>query len=182
MRVVDHHNRNLEAKRYDLHHSLENCMRRLLIASLLLSVAACGRQDRGRREAVAKAQAEMEGTSTGTAAPPASFVPSPGSTFPDGIPSSAVTITYLRTERGPAGMLKMILSVRNDSGVPIREVDGRVVITTSQPQQQLLYEIRTNVAAHETRQYAMDVEPRWSESDAVTDARFTVDRIMMGAK
>jgi hypothetical protein len=153
-------------------------MRRLLIASLLVFMAACGRRHE-RLQANAKARAEMEeGVSTQSGGPSSLAMPSRAYTFPDGIPRSAVTITYMRTEGGPAGMLKLILSVRNDAGVPIRGVDGRVVITTSQPQQQLLYEIRTRVGAHETREYAMDVEPRWSESDTVTGAAFTVDRIL----
>jgi hypothetical protein len=153
-------------------------MRRLPIALLLLSVAACKRQGHDRLEAVEKARAGMERTSTVSAAPPPPVVLSTAYTVPDGIPSGAVTITYLRTEPGPAGMLKMILLVHNNSAVPIREVDGRVVITTSEPQRQLLYEIRTNVPARQTAEYTMDVEPRWSEKDAVTDARFTVDRIL----
>ncbi|GEM_PF-6310197 len=143
---------------------------RIAIAAMLVSIALFSCRHRERQaELLQKAQAANEEASGPSTTSPMEVQADPGSSHVKG-----VTIDYVRTDKAAAGMLKLIIVVRNDTPYAFSRIDGVVAIVTSTPQSQLQFQLPIRIGPHESRDYSMDLEPRWPESDAVTAAHFEV--------
>lgn len=143
--------------------------RRILALGLLLAFA-CSHRERQQEllDKVRKEQAE-----NAPAVPPANEPISLGSAQLQ----NSVTIQFLRYERPPGRDPRMILTVQNNGANPIRDIQGQVVIQTEAGSFQMGYEIPLEVQPKSSREYAMDVVPRWDKTAAVTGATFTVTTV-----
>ncbi len=141
---------------------------------VILAFSSCRHRER-QEELLRKARAANEEASGPTTTSPMELRPDPGWSKVKG-----VTIDYIRTDKGNAGMLKLIILVRNDSPYTVSRIDGVVEIITSSPQSQLQFQLPIRVGPHESRDYSMDLEPRWPESDEVTAAHFEVRNVVVG--
>jgi hypothetical protein len=85
-----------------------------------------------------------------------------------------VSVTLLRIDDSTGGMKTFVVTVTNDSAIPIKRINGQVVIKTERGQEfQLGYDVPMKIAPHSSQEYRMPVEPRWEQTDRQDTARET---------
>jgi hypothetical protein len=89
-----------------------------------------------------------------------------------------VSVTLQRIDDSPGGMKTFVVTVTNDSAIPIKRINGQVVIKTEHGQElQLGYDVPMKIAPHSSQEYRMPVEPRWEQTDTAREAKFSITNV-----